>query len=434
MRSTRHTTFLLPCTDRGQRPRGRSEQMGWTSHKYARMPKARASYHPRYAGVGRTPAGLPKHTARHGGQLSEWSAKAMAHTMPRYTDTHGTVLRRFAKLYASARLEQPMLPRGLPKTPGRELQLAFVGFLLAEDKVGGTTIADCVRRLPTALALHHSNFTSGYKQFNLHPEVAAAVSSIAVDLPAKRVLPRDPADINVISLAYSDKDTPFEVRAAIVLNYYLGFRSINMFSTKRGRSFHAKTNQRRDLLWKDVRAVACNGVRGYEVIVRMEKTATTHSGSFAPKLLMPSLDELPCPVAVVDALAQLHGTEPDTPILPGVTASRVQRALQKHAEEGRRLTAYSLRIGATTDKATANLPMHVQRHSGNWASNTTADKYVRNTKQEWERVQKSLRKLRRVEQTGQSQQQTIPETLPPRPTDSLHGAVRSYPDGRTSIL
>ncbi len=70
----------------------------------------------------------------------------------------------------------------LPTSVPEELQLAFAGYLHEVAGVGGSTVKDYLQRLPTALALYHSRFQSGYRQFTLDPEVKQAIKNMAVEI------------------------------------------------------------------------------------------------------------------------------------------------------------------------------------------------------------------------------------------------------------
>jgi len=309
--------------------------------------------------------------------------------------------------------------------------MAFATFLHRVVGVGGTTIKDYLQRLPTALALHHSNFESAHKQFALDPAVKTALGTMAVEIPPVRRTVRDPVTVDTVVRVNDDPELTADTRAAIVLAFYLGFRPINLVSVKRSRAVGQEGD--RPLRWADIRTVNVDGVRGYEVTVRKEKTAAAHSGDYAPKLLLPAQPGMPCPVTALDAMGFRYGMRRDAPLFPFTRDTDLQTALQKHAAPGQRLTPYSLRIGKATQMAAAGLPMEHQRRAGNWASNKTADKYVRNSKQTWARTQKALAATR-----GSKAQQ--PKSRGRRAAQKQHapalrsGHARTYPDGKTDML
>jgi len=173
--------------------------------------------------------------------------------------------------------------------------------------------------------------------------------------------------------------------------------------------------------------VTVNGIRAYEVTVRKEKTASSHSGDYAPKLLLPAEGSLPCPVLALDGLRARHGYHVGQVLFPNTTDLHLHAALKQHAEPGQVLTPYSLRIGKATQMADAGLPMEFQRRAGNWATDKTADKYVRNSAGTWGRMQRAM-KLAQPRKIC-SRTAASPIVLTVEPAD-----VRSYPDGKTHIL
>jgi hypothetical protein len=316
----------------------------------------------------------------------------------------------------------------LPTVAPTDLQLAFAGYLRAVPKVGGSTIKDYLQRLPTALALHHSNYQSGYRQFTISPEVKAALSNMAVEIPPVRRTMRDPVDLDTVMRISEDDDIPSDTRAAIVVAFYLGFRPINLVSVKRSRATGAQLD--RPLKWGDLRVLDITGQRAYEVTVRKEKAATTHSGDYAPKLLMPAEPGMPCPVLALDNLGIRNGMNTDGVLFPRVTDKDLQAALKKHAAPWQTLTPYSLRIGTASQMAAADLPMEFQRRAGNWASNKTADKYVRGSIGTWRRTQKAWAAARAKPST--SSRRPVAQTHGPAPVRP--GLIRQFPDKKTDML
>ena len=120
----------------------------------------------------------------------------------------------------------------------------------------------------------------------------------------------------------------------------------------------------------------------------------------------------------------------DRVLFPRVTDKDLQAALKKHAEPGQTLTPYSLRIGTASQMAAADLPMEFQRRAGNWASNKTADKYVRSSAGTWKRTQKAWAAARQK-----------PSMSSRRPVAQTHGLeqarpghIRQFPDKKTDML
>ena len=257
-----------------------------------------------------------------------------------------------------------------------------------------------------------------------------ALRNMAVEIPPVRRTVRDPVTMDTLIRVSDDHGIPADTRSAIVVAFYLGFRPINLVSVKRSRA----TGQQRDrpLKWSDLRVIEVNGKRGYEVTVRKEKTAASHSGDYAPKLLLPAEPGLPCPVAALDSVGFRYTMRGDRVLFPFTTDKDLQMALQKHAEPGQHLTPYSLRIGAATQLAAAGLPMEYQRRAGNWASNKTADKYVRNSASTWKRSQKAFSALRSAGD-GESKVRTTKQAHEPR-LAARPGQIRQFPDKKTDML
>ncbi len=323
----------------------------------------------------------------------------------------------------------------LPTSVPKELQLAFAGYLHEVASVGGSTVKDYLQRLPTALALYHSRFQSGYRQFTLDPEVKQAIKNMAVEIPPKRQTMRDPLTVDTLIKISQDQQLNSDVRSAIIVAFYLGFRPINIVSVKRSRA--KKQQHDRPLKWSDLRQLRLpNDQIGFEVVVRKEKTATKHSGDFAPKLLLPAEPGMPCPVDAILDVATRHGTNPDTVLFPNITDKHLQNALQKHAEDGQRLTPYSIRIGAATAIAAAGLPMEFQRRQGNWKCDKTVDTYVRNSLQKWKRTQAALRAISTPNlKEDCAKSRTLPHNTRKATRQSgPQPQVRRYPDGKTDIL
>ncbi|MCP4115730.1 MAG: hypothetical protein GY737_10055 [Desulfobacteraceae bacterium] len=315
-------------------------------------------------------------------------------------------------------------------------QLAFAGYLRDVAQVGGTTIKDYVQRLPTALALYHSNFKSGYRQFTLEPEVKQALHNMAVEIPPRTPTVRDPVTLETVLRISQDQNISADTRSAIVAAFYLGFRPINLVSVKRSRA--VRGHRDRPLQWRDLRQVtSTRGKIGFEVTVRKEKTASAHSGDFAPKLLLPAEQGMPCPVEAIQVMARKHGMLPSQPVFPDTTDKDLQKALDKHAEAGQRLTPYSLRIGSATQLAAAGLPMEYQRRAGNWATDKTADRYVRNSAASWYRAQKALKHnlvTPKPSPAMDSRKQKPQEPDHKGSEQARPMQVRTYPDGLTDIL
>lgn len=273
--------------------------------------------------------------------------------------------------------------------PSEDQLREFAGYLLSLGTCGGASVKSYLILLPAALA---GKFGLRAPNFTLPRSIRIVSDMIARELPAVTPLVRGAATLHVIQAVYQDSSINPAVRAAIVVQYHLGFRGINVYITKKG-------SQERALRWADCTLRDSGPSRFWSVRVRMEKTAAVHTGTFPDKLLVSSVhSNMPCPVTAMDSMFSeaIKDHIESRAVFPGVTYRHVSTALAKHSSNGEKLSPHSIRIGAATDINSAGLTERTLQAKGNWATPQSANKYVRAS------VQSNVREMAAVAQAAES--------------------------------
>lgn len=247
--------------------------------------------------------------------------------------------------------------------------IEFIGYLLSLGTVGGSSIETYVTLLPAALAGRDNLFLP---PFRIPRTVRFALEHIAREVPQTRPLHRGAATLPIIRNLNADDAIPYATRAAVVVQYHLGFRGINVYITKKG-------SKQRALHWGDCTQQGHGPLRSWSVRVRMEKTAKKHTGTFADKVLaVPDESSTPCPVSAMDKMWSLRTRDnPHDCVFPAVNYKKVAAALAKHSPPGMQLSPHSIRIGAATDVKDAGLSERVIQLKGNWSSPQSSNRYLR---------------------------------------------------------
>lgn len=286
-----------------------------------------------------------------------WAEAARSLRAPLYPKGYATTMNHFSKFYAQLASGVRELPRAIPQYPSIEVLDAFVGYLSLQDTIGGSSVLAYVTKLPTALAAyHHQGVTE--ELLRIPRAVMQAAKNAAQRLPQKKPLVRDAISLPELSAVVADPEADELVAAAMVIQFSLGLRGINVYST--GKSREVGMDEDRPLQWRDLRFLPeANGEpETWLVTVRREKTATSHTGMFPPQPLTasPSPAVLPCPVRALQ-VARLHRSNhnPEALLFPGVRDDDVNRLLHKHSAPGRKLTTHSLRKGLVTEMKRAKL-------------------------------------------------------------------------------
>ena len=247
----------------------------------------------------------------------------------------------------------------------------FVGYLLSLGTMGGGTIQSYVTLLPAALAGRDGLLTPSMR---IPRMIKRLTEVVAKEIAPKHPLQRGAATLKVVCQVAADAAIPIAVRAAIVAQYHLGFRGINVYITKKG-------SKQRALHWGDCTPSGQkhSAHRVWTIRVRKEKTARTYVGTFPDKVLaVPNEASTPCPVAALDKMYDARKSDdPDACVFPAVNYKKVAEVLRKHSPTGQRLTPHSIRIGAATDVKDAGLSERVLQAKGNWATPQSANRYVR---------------------------------------------------------
>ena len=247
----------------------------------------------------------------------------------------------------------------------------FVGYLLSLGTMGGSTIQSYVALLPAALAGRDGLLTPSMR---IPRMIKRLTDVVAKEIAPKHPLQRGAATLKVVCQVAADAAIPIAVRAAIVAQYHLGFRGINVYITKKG-------SKQRALHWGDCTPSGQkhSAHRVWTIRVRKEKTARTYVGTFPDKVLaVPNEASTPCPVAALDKMYDARKSDdPDACVFPAVNYKKVAEVLRKHSPTGQRLTPHSIRIGAATDVKDAGLSERVLQAKGNWATPQSANRYVR---------------------------------------------------------
>lgn len=263
----------------------------------------------------------------------------------------------------------------------------FVGYLLDKGTAGGDSISSYLSLLPAALAHQQRLLQSA---FALPKSVQLLCETLAKEVAPKTPLKRDAATLPTICAIWQDEQLDIAVRAAVVAQYHLGFRGINLYLTSKG-------SPERALQWRDCTPQGHGSTRSWTIRVRMEKTAKLHTGTFPDKLLVRSQHtNIPCPVQALDTMQASAGMVSQGDIrnvFPGVTHRLVAFALKKHAPADSSLHPHSLRIAAATDAYAAGLTARAVRLKGNWTSTQSADRYVRPTHTSSAREMRALAEL-----------------------------------------
>ena len=247
--------------------------------------------------------------------------------------------------------------------------IEFIGYLLSLGTVGGGSIESYVALLPAALAGRDNLFLP---PFRIPRTVRFALEQIAREVPQTRQLHRGAATLPIIRTLNADVAIPYATRAAVVVQYHLGFRGINVYITKKG-------SKQRALHWGDCTQQGHGPLRSWSVRVRMEKTAKKHTGTFADKVLaVPDESSTPCPVSAMDKMWSLRTRDNlHDCVFPAVNYKKVAAALAKHSPPGMQLSPHSIRIGAATDVKDAGLSERVIQLKGNWSSPQSSNRYLR---------------------------------------------------------
>jgi len=270
------------------------------------------------------------------------------------------------------------LPQQLPRLPSHEVLEAFVGYLKGAGTAGGGSVKMYLARLPTALALHHGQRPSD-PRLVIPPAIQAMCDRAARVVPQVHPVVRDAVSLPELVNIVNDTDAHPLVAAAIVMQYTLGARGINVYST--GKSREAKTQLERPLQWRDIRYLpAANGEPDtWLVTLRQEKTATSYTGSFAPKALTrsPDVSLLPCPVHALDVARRFRNSSaPEALLFPGVRDDHVNQLLKRHSAPGRKLSTHSLRKARVTTLKESGVEGSDMRLAGNWKNDAMPDRYA----------------------------------------------------------
>ena len=273
------------------------------------------------------------------------------------------------------------LPRALPRCPDAATLGEFAVFLKNAGTMGGATVKSYVSRLPTALAIHF-DLPLGAKRCVIPPVVKNILRNVAKSVPAVHRVQRGVASADVIVQVQQSRDADVMVSSAIVVQYLLGARGINLYSTAASRAVGEE--RVRPLQWRDVKWVQATPSQppAWEVDMRQEKTSTACQGTFARKYVTrsPNPNLFPCGLRAMNAaLAARNSRRPHDLVFPEVTDTKVNQLLKQHAPRGVLLTTHSVRAGAATDLSDENIPAHVRRMIGNWMSDSMADRYARQT-------------------------------------------------------
>jgi hypothetical protein len=282
--------------------------------------------------------------------------------------THGTVLRHWNQFRSFANRPATLQVADLE----RDLR-EFVGYLLSLRACGGSTIKSYLTLLPAALAGSQS-LTS--PQFTLPHAIRRLLDVVAKEVAPKYPLDRSAATLATIRSIAEDSQIRAAVRAAVVVQYHLGFRGINVYITKKG-------SKERALHWGDCTQAGQGKMRTWTIRVRKEKTAKVHVGSFPDKVLAISEHTvMPCPVKAMDEMWEnsISRGKADC-VFTGVNYKQVSAALKQHSPEGQRLSPHSIRIGAASDVNAAGLSERVLQLKGNWATPQSANRYIRGSAQ-----------------------------------------------------
>lgn len=256
--------------------------------------------------------------------------------------------------------------------PSAKLQAAYLGFLAEQPQLSGDTGASYILLLPTILRNIRGAWAT---RLTLHPNIKAGAANLKIRKPSANPLRRSPLPLRVLVDIWHDPSILLDVRAALVVQYHLALRGGNVYFTS-----WSKRHPDIILRWTDLQlVVGRKGETNVVVRIRAEKNATTAVGSFQPELLIPSEfpAELPCPIAALRAVGL--GRNHDGLIFPKVTATRVQRALDKHQIDGKRFTPHSLRGGAVSDFVGAGGGDLGARQKGRWKTRAALDRYAQQT-------------------------------------------------------
>ena len=310
--------------------------------------------------------------------VDSWTVAARRLGTPEYTKAHRTVINHFLKFYSQLVVVLPNLPKSLPKYPSQHVLSSFVGYLACQPSLGGTTLRGYMARLPTALWMYHCQ-PEAEPKLVLPKSVKLMMDRAAWRIPQVNPVLRDAVSLPELVAVTQDPQADELVVSAMVLQYSLGVRGINVYSTGKSRSVGKE--KERPLQWRDIRFLpAANGEPDtWMVTVRQEKTATSYSGSFAPKPLTRSPDPtvLPCPVHALEVAEKFRASDkPSALVFPGVRDDAVNSLLTKHSAQGKKLTTHSLRKGRVTSLKEAGMDGSEMRLAGNWSNDHMPDKYV----------------------------------------------------------
>lgn len=281
-----------------------------------------------------------------------------------------TVLRHWERFVKAAALSPAQTAK-----PTTDTQIAFLGYLRSRGTVGGATARDYLLALPRALALAQGLWEPS---FQLSPAAKRVAQRMSWELPPTKTLQRDPLTVTTLRHIAADTGVRADVRAALVVQFWLGARGINIYSTTHGRA--TRGGHQRLLMWKDL---AWRGPDEVLVTLRQEKNATQHVGTFPaiPLVRSPDPSVLPCPISALlrmqHAAREAGRVGPNDAVFPAVTDELVNAALARHAPPGTKLTTHSARSGAATTAWEAGASDRAVRVTGRWRTDGAADRYAR---------------------------------------------------------
>ena len=307
---------------------------------------------------------------RDGGPVGRFVAEVEEFLTPLSTAGAVTILNHWRRYVKAARLSRAHRAR-----PHTAAQVGFLGYLRKLGTVGGATARDYLLGLPRALALAQGLWEPA---FLVAPAAKRVAGRMAWELPATRTLRRDPLTVETLRQVAADSGTRSDVRAALVVQFWLGARGINVYSTTHSRS--TRRGDQRRLQWGDI---VWQGEKSVFVTLRQEKNATQHTGTFPPVPLVRSPDPAmtPCPISALirmrDEAREAGRLTAQAPVFPSVTDADVNAALARHAPPGTRLTTHSARAGAATTQWEAGASDRAVRVTGRWRTDGAADRYAR---------------------------------------------------------
>ena len=165
---------------------------------------------------------------------ARWSAAATALAMPQHMGSHSTVIKWFIRFLKELAAGEGRRDAAVPQYPSDETLMAFVGYMLEQKSLGGATVQGYIGRLPTALAMYHGQPPHAPK-LTLSKALRTVIANAARRVASIRELKRDPATAETIAKIAADTTAQPLVKAAVVVQYHLGARGINIYSTSKSR-------------------------------------------------------------------------------------------------------------------------------------------------------------------------------------------------------